>query len=155
MNMIMNRIHGMGLKLTTESPSVYYFPVGSAPPTEHFIGTQIQPEPKEKVVINPTTSGNDHSLRPIDVMNTEMDMNKSERKDMDHGKLCPLCKSDCPSKLFMNFPLELKDPTPTPITFQENVKPFPETPKPVLKISRYMTRTPQVKRKMNGDFENH
>merc|ERR1711954_365214 len=107
----------MGLGPTLESPSALYTPLGIAPPTKHFIGTQIQPEPKEKVVINPTTSGNDHALKPKDIMNIEMDMSKSARKDMDHVKpcpICPLCKSDCPSKPFTKFPLELKDPNPNP-----------------------------------------
>ena len=119
--------------------------MGNTPPTKHFIGTQIQPEPEEKVIINSTTPDNDPLLRPIDSMNIEMDMSKRAKKDMDHLKtcpLCPLCKSDCPSKRFTKFPLELKDPNLTPNAFQENMKTSPETPKSMRKIYKYMTRTP-------------
>ena len=99
-----------------------------------------------------------------------MDMKQKTDNDMDHSRvsLCPLCKSDCPSKRFTEFPLRLKDPNPTPTPFQENVepslrlkdpnptptpfqenvKPSPETPKSRGNIYRYMSRTPQVKRKM-------
>ena len=73
--------------------------------------------------------------------------------------LCPLCKSDCPSRRFLEFPLKLKDPNPTTLPFQEmpfqeNKKPpLPKTPKSMQKIYKYMSRTPQVKRKVIDDLE--
>ena len=93
----------------------------------------------------------------MDITNKDMDMDiKSEiRKYEDMpGKqiLCPICKSNCPSRRFSEFPLEQKDISPTPLPFQDNpIPPLPETPKLTQKIHKYLIKTPQVKRKA---FEN-
>merc|ERR1711954_597367 len=51
LNIAMNNRHDTGLELTPGLPSDFSVPIRNTPPTEHFIGTQIQPEPKEKVII--------------------------------------------------------------------------------------------------------
>merc|ERR1711954_633405 len=87
----------------------------------------------------------------------DMDIKPEIRKyeDMPGRRfLCPICKSNCPSRRFSEFPLKQKDISPTPLPFQDNPKPpLPETPKLTQKIHKYIIKTPQVKRKAFEDFE--
>merc|ERR1711954_16168 len=103
--------------------------------------------------------GDDHSTRLIDITDKDMDMDikleVGKCGDMPRKQiLCPICKSNCPSRRFSEFPLRQKDPSPTTLPFQDNPKPpLPETPKSMHKIHKYMIRTPQVKRKVIEDSE--
>ena len=82
-------------------------------------------------------------------ININMDTRAINETIGNIGELCPLCKSDCPSKLYLNFPLEFKSP-PT-----ENVNRQPSPATPLSNITRIRSRTPQTKRKISEIFANH
>ena len=95
----------------------------------------------------------------MDITNKDMDMDikleAGKYGDMSRKRLlCPICRANCPSRRFSEFPLRKKDQSSTPLPFQDNPKPPPpETPKLMQKIHKYIVKTPQVKRKVLEDLE--
>merc|ERR1711954_536238 len=123
--MAMNNRHDTGLEPFQESPSTAHYDRTNTPPTEQILNTRIQSELGEKVVIT-TMYNDDHPTRLMDItdMNMDMDMKLETRKYGDMpGKqtLCPICKSNCPSRKYSEFPLEQKDTSPTILPFQDSL----------------------------------
>ena len=152
----MNNRHDTGLEPFQELFPPAHNDITDVPPTEQILSTRIQPELREKVVI---THNDDHPTRLMDITNKDMDMDikleAGKYGDMSRKRLlCPICNSNCPSRRFLEFPLRKKDQGPTPLPFQDNIKPPPpETPKLMQKIHKCIVKTPQVKRKALEDLE--
>ena len=126
----------------------------------NLLKVEIKPiKSEEKVVFTSISYNDDHPSRKIDTTDMDMDMDMKleveKYEDLSRKQiLCPICRSNCPSRRFSEFSLRQKDPSPTTLPFQENPKPpLPETPKLMYKIHKYMIRTPQVKRKALEDSE--
>ena len=105
----MNNRHDTGLEPSLESfPTAIYYG-RDTPPIEHILNTRTQPELGEKVVM--TMDSDDRPTRLMDIMDKDMDMDikleDGKCGDMPRNQnLCPICKSNCPSRRFSEFPLE-------------------------------------------------